>query len=99
MSIDGTYECVTKSPMGEQKSNFTITTNGDGTFTGKNEGSLGSMDIEDGKVDGNRITWVMNMTVPMPMKLEGDATITDGDLTGAVKAGAFGEMAMSGTKV
>ena len=38
------------------------------------------------------------MTVPMPMKLEGDATITDGQLAGSVKAGAFGEMAMTGTK-
>ena len=87
MSIDGTYTCVTKSPMGDQTSEFTIVTDGD-TFTGTNAGSMGSMDV----------TWEMNMTVPMPMKLEGDATITDGQLAGSVKAGAFGEMAMTGTK-
>ena len=98
MSIDGTYECVTKSPMGDQKSEFTIVTNDDGTFTGKNEGATGSMEVENGKVDGNHITWDMNMTVPMPMKLEGDATITGDQLAGNVKAGAFGEMAMTGTK-
>ena len=98
MSIDGSYECVTKSPMGDQTSTFTIVTNDDGTFTGTNEGAMGSMDVENGKVDGNHITWDMNMTVPMPMKLEGDATITDGQLAGSVKAGAFGEMAMTGTK-
>jgi len=97
MSIDGTYACVTKSPMGDQTSEFTIVTDGD-TFTGNNAGAMGSMDVEDGKVDGNHITWVMNMTVPMPMKLEGDAIITDGELVGSVKAGAFGEMAMTGTK-
>ncbi|WP_108810975.1 hypothetical protein [Sphingorhabdus sp. Alg231-15] len=97
MSIDGSYDCVTKSPMGDQASVVTIVTNGD-TFTGTNEGAMGSMELEDGKVDGNTLTWVMNMTVPMPMKLEGTATIDGDALTGSVNAGAFGEMAMTGTR-
>ena len=97
MSIDGSYNCVTKSPMGDQASVVTIVTNGD-TFTGTNEGAMGSMELEEGKINGNELTWVMNMTVPMPMKLEGKATVVDGVLTGSVNAGAFGEMAMSGTK-
>lgn len=97
MSIDGSYDCVTKSPMGDQASVVTIVTNGD-TFTGTNEGAMGSMELEDGKVDGNTLTWVMNMTVPMPMKLEGTATIEGDTLTGSVNAGAFGEMAMTGTR-
>ncbi|GAB5482845.1 hypothetical protein [Sphingorhabdus sp. EL138] len=97
MSIDGSYDCVTKSPMGDQASVVTIVTNGD-TFTGTNEGAMGSMELEDGKVDGNTLTWVMNMTVPMPMKLEGTATIDGDTLTGSVNAGAFGEMAMTGTR-
>ncbi|MEP3226654.1 MAG: hypothetical protein ABJO01_11815 [Parasphingorhabdus sp.] len=97
MSIDGSYDCVTKSPMGDQASVVTIVTDGD-TFTGKNEGAMGSMELEDGKIDGNTLTWVMNMTVPMPMKLEGTATIEGDTLTGSVNAGAFGEMAMTGTR-
>lgn len=97
MSIDGSYDCVTRSPMGDQASVMTIVTDGD-TFTGTNEGAMGSMELEDGKINGNELTWVMNMTVPMPMKLEGNATVVDGVLTGSVNAGAFGEMAMNGTK-
>jgi regulator of protease activity HflC (stomatin/prohibitin superfamily) len=46
MSIAGTYECVTKTPMGDQKSEFTIEVNGD-TFTGKNAGQMGSMDLDE----------------------------------------------------
>ncbi|MEY4500851.1 MAG: hypothetical protein RIS52_741, partial [Pseudomonadota bacterium] len=38
------------------------------------------------------------MVVPMPMKLEGTATIDGDALTGSVKAGAFGSMALSGTR-
>ena len=98
MSIGGTYACVTKTPMGDQKSTVTIVDGGDGTFTGTNVGAQGSMDLENGTIDGNSITWTMNMTVPMPMKLEGSATIDGDTLTGSVNAGAFGNMAMSGTR-
>ena len=99
MSLAGTYECVTKTPMGDQKSNFTLVDNGDGTFSGTNAGAMGSMDVEDGKIDGNTLTWKMKMTVPMPMTLEGTATIDGDTLTGSVNAGAFGSMPMSGTRV
>ena len=97
MSISGTYDCVSKTPMGDQKSQFTIAVDGD-TFTGKNAGAMGSMDLENGKVDGNKLTWTMNMKVPMPMTLECEATVDGDALTGSVKAGAFGSMAMSGTR-
>ncbi len=97
MSVAGTYDCVTKTPMGDQTSKFTVNLDGD-SFTGINAGGMGSMDVEDGKVDGNRITWKMKMTVPMPMTLEGDATIDGDTLTGTVKAGAFGAFPMTGTR-
>ncbi len=99
MSVAGTYDCVTKSPMGDQKSTFTVVPSDDGTtFTGSNQGAMGSMDVEDGKIDGNTLTWTMNMTVPMPMKLEGTATVDGDQLTGSVNAGAFGSMAMTGER-
>jgi hypothetical protein len=97
MSVAGTYECVTKTPMGDQKSDVTIVVDGD-TFTGTNVGAMGSMELENGKVDGNKLTWSMKMTVPMPMTLEGEATVDGDTLTGGVKAGAFGTFAMSGTR-
>jgi hypothetical protein len=59
---------------------------------------MGSLDITDGKVDGNTLTWTMDMKVPMPMKLEGTATVDGDTITGQIKAGAFGTMAMSGTR-
>ena len=97
MSVAGTYECVTKTPMGDQKSDVTIVVDGD-TFTGSNVGAMGSMDLENGKVDGNTLTWSMKMTVPMPMTLEGTATVDGDTLSGSVKAGAFGSFPMSGTR-
>lgn len=97
MSVAGTYECVTKTPMGDQKSEFTVVVDGD-SFTGTNVGATGSMSLDNGKVDGNKLTWTMNMTVPMPMTLEGEATVDGDALTGSVKAGAFGSFPMTGTR-
>lgn len=96
-NVAGKYDCVTKTPMGDQKSVLTIEVDGD-TFTGKNEGGTGSMDLYDGKIDGNNLTWKMDMKVPMPMTLEGSATVDGDTITGSVKAGAFGNMAMTGTR-
>jgi hypothetical protein len=98
MTVAGTYDCVTKTPMGEQKSKFTVNVDGD-TFTGENAGAMGTMQVDGGKVDGNRLTWKMNMTAPMPMTLDCEATVEGDQLTGKVNAGAFGAMPMSGTRV
>ncbi|MDO9369267.1 MAG: hypothetical protein Q7T68_11925 [Sphingopyxis sp.] len=95
--VDGSYDCVTKSPMGDQKSVFTVNSDGS-SFTGQNAGAMGALDVENGKVDGNKLTWTMNMKVPMPMTLEAEATIDGDTLTGTIKAGAFGSMAMTGTR-
>lgn len=97
MSLSGTYECVTKTPMGDQKSDVTIVVDGD-TFTGTNAGAQGTLEMENGKVDGNKLTWTMKMTVPMPMTLEGEATIDGDTLSGGVKAGAFGTFPINGTR-
>ncbi|MGB3377876.1 hypothetical protein [Allopontixanthobacter sediminis] len=99
MSVAGTYDCVTKSPMGDQKSTFTVVPGDDGnTFTGTNAGAMGSMEVEDGKIDGNTLTWKMNMTVPMPMTLDCEANVDGDQLVGTVNAGAFGSMAMTGER-
>jgi hypothetical protein len=95
--VDGAYDCITRTPMGDQPSVFTIVSDGD-HFNGTNGGPLGSLDVKDGKVDGNRLNWIMEMTVPMPMTLTCEALVTDGKLTGTIDAGAFGTMTMSGTR-
>lgn len=98
MSVAGTYDIVTKTPMGDQKGTFTVNVDGS-SFTGSvSSAMMGSMEVTDGKVDGNRLTWKMDMKVPMPMTLEGDATVDGDSITGEVKAGAFGSMALSGTR-
>ncbi len=96
-NVDGEWDCVTKTPMGEQKSVFTVKSNGEG-FTGTNAGPLGSLDIRDGKVDGNTLSWKMELKVPFPMTLDCKATVTGDSIEGGVTAGAFGTSPMTGTR-
>ena len=97
MSVAGSYDCVTKTPMGDQKGVLTVNVDGN-SWTGTNAGAQGTLDCYEGKIDGNTITWKMDMKVPMPMLLEGSATIDGDAITGSVKAGMFGSMALSGTR-
>ena len=83
--------------MGDQASTLTVNVDGE-SFTGSNAGPMGAMEVANGKVDGNRLTWTMDMKVPMPMTLECEASIDDDTITGTVKAGAFGTMPLSGTR-
>ncbi|ODU22251.1 MAG: hypothetical protein ABS87_02555 [Sphingomonas sp. SCN 67-18] len=95
--VDGEWDCITKSPLGEQKSVLTVKTDGS-SWTGSNAGPLGSLDVIDGKVDGNTLTWKMDMKVPMPLTLDCTATIDGDTLTGGITAGAFGTSPMTGTR-
>jgi len=99
MSVAGTYDTVVKSPMGEQKGTFTVVPGDEGnTFTGSMAGGMGSMDVKDGKIDGDTLTWAMDMTVPMPMTLNCTANVNGDQLTGTVNAGAVGDMPLTGQR-
>ncbi len=97
-NIDGAWECVTQSPMGEQRSTLTIASHGDGTFTGTNGGALGSVDVRDGRVEEDRIRFSMEIPIPLPMKLTCEATIAGDALAGLVTAGIFGSFPIKGTR-
>ena len=94
--VDGSYDVVVKSPLGDQNSTLTVKSDG-ATFTGTNSGAMGSNDVS-GTVDGNTLTWKQEMTVPMPMTLDMTATVEGDTITGTVGAGAFGSFPLSGTR-
>lgn len=97
MPVSGTYAVTVRTPMGEQSGTFTVTAAGD-TFTGTISGELGAMEVREGKVAGETLTWQMDMKVPMPMTLDCTATVTGDTITGNVKAGVFGSMPLNGTR-
>lgn len=97
MSADGNWKITINTPMGAQEVNANITTSGD-TFTGTTSGRMGEQKIE-GKVSGDTLTWSTNISQPMPMTLEFQATVNGDNMTGTVQLGAFGSAPMSGVRV
>jgi hypothetical protein len=96
-NVDGAWETVVKSPMGDQKATLNVQSQGD-SFTGTYAGAMGTTQIKDGKVDGDTITFSLDVIVPMPMTLTGNATVDGDTITGTVTAGAFGAFPLTGTR-
>ncbi len=94
--VGGTYDFVVDTPMGEQTGTMTVVPNAEGTsFDGTLKGTLGSMDISDGTISGNTLSWQMKMNMPLPMTLDCEATVDGDDVTGTIDAGMMGKMAMT----
>lgn len=96
-NVDGTWDTVTHSPMGDQKAMLTVTSSGD-SFTGSYAGAMGTTEIHDGKVNGDTLSWSLDITIPMPMTLTCEATVDGDAIKGTVTAGAFGSFPMEGTR-
>ena len=94
--VDGSWECTVKSPLGDQKMTVTVKSEGS-SWSGTVSGAMGSSDIS-GEANGNTISWKQQMTVPMPMTLDCQATAEGDSMTGTVGAGAFGSFPLSGTR-
>ena len=97
MSADGTWNTTMNTPMGAQNATLTIATDG-GTLTGKMSGPQGELELQDGTVDGDNLTWKADITSPMAMTLEFSATVSGDEISGSVKLGAFGNASFSGTR-
>jgi hypothetical protein len=97
MSVDGTWNVVVKSPMGDQPSTLTLKADG-GTLTGTASAQGNTNDIANGKVDGDTVSWSNSITTPFPMTLEFSGKVEGDSLSGSVKAGSFGSFPFSGKR-
>ncbi|MEM9495134.1 MAG: hypothetical protein AAGA09_03960 [Pseudomonadota bacterium] len=89
MAIDGTYAITMKTPMGDQTGTLTLKQEGD-ALTGEMSAQGNSTALENGKVEGDKLTWEAKITTPMPMTLEFDGQLEGDAINGNVKLGAFG---------
>ena len=96
MSADGNWTITINTPMGAQTIAVSITTAGD-SFTGSAIGQMGAQEIS-GKVDGDTLTWSTNITNPMPMQLDFQATVEGDSMSGNVKLGMFGNASLTGER-
>lgn len=91
MSFDGKYSVTIQTPMGAQTGTITLTQSGD-DLTGQMIAASGeTAEIKNGKVDGDKASWEVDITTPMPMTLGFDGTKNGDNIGGSVSLGAFGQ--------
>lgn len=96
-NVDGDWDVVIKTPMGDQAFLLSLASDGDG-FTGTASGELGSTDIVGGRIEGDEVRWPFDLAKPFPMKLEVRAAVTGDRIAGSVDAGFMGKMPLSGVR-
>jgi hypothetical protein len=96
MSADGAWKVTINSPMGVQEGTLNLKVSGD-TFSGTMEMRQGSQEIS-GKADGDTLSWTSQLTQPFPITLETTVTVAGDEMTGSVKAGAFGSSPLKGVR-
>ena len=95
--VDGEWDCVTQTPMGEQKALLTVRSAG-AAWTGTMSSPMGSVDIADGTVEGDTLHWKVEMKSPFPMLLSCQATVSGDTIAGGITAGAFGTSPLQGVR-
>jgi cytochrome P450 len=92
-----TWLVTLKTPMGPQDMTMHIVRDGD-TFTGRIESPMGSENIKNGKIAGDKLTWTMDVKKPTSITLKFEVKVDGQAMTGKAKLGMFGSADLSGRK-
>ena len=99
MSADGSWTINMQTPMGAQTGTLELKEDGStlaGTMTAA--AAPEPMEITDGTVDGDTLTWKAALTQPMPITLEFTAKVDGDTISGDVKLGSFGNATFEGAR-
>ncbi len=99
MAIDGTYKVTADTPMGKIESTLKLYTDGENLSGSMTSGMFGTVDFNDGKVDGS--SFLANMTMKGPIgKMDMTTSgVVDGDsISGTVKT-SMGDYSFTGVRV
>ncbi len=96
MSADGTWNMTMNTPMGAQSATLELKTNGD-SLEGSMAGPQGTVALEEGKVDGDSLSWKIT-AAQMNMVIEFSATVDGDKMTGEAELGSFGKATLEGTR-
>ena len=97
MSVDGTWNIVIDTPMGQREASLQLSTSG-GSLSGTQSADGNSGAIENASMSGNDLAWKIDITDPMPMTLEFSGTVEGDRISGNVRAGVFGSFPFSGRR-
>ena len=97
MAIDGKWNAVIDTPMGKQQVELELAVSGD-TVTGTASRGGQTTTVDQGRVDGDDLTWQVSVTRPFPMTLTFTVTVNGDEMSGNVQAGSFPAAPLTGTR-
>jgi hypothetical protein len=99
MAVDGVWNLVMTTPMGERKAQLSVKTVGD-KLTGVQGADGNSGEIFDGTVNGDDVAWKISITNPMPLTLSftGKVSASGDNMSGEMGVGPMGSFPFSGNR-
>ena len=98
MAVDGTYDTEVATPMGKQTAKLTLKSSGN-VLSGTLASSLGTVNFDGGKVDGDSVAWSVNVSGPMgQMKLDYSGKVEGDNISGTVQLGQYGSAPFTGKR-
>jgi cytochrome P450 len=86
-----------KSPTGPEQMTAYLVRDG-ATLSGRVDSRMGSEPIKNGKIDGDALSWALDIKQPMPITLKFEVKAQGDVMSGAAKLGMFGSAELSGQR-
>jgi hypothetical protein len=93
----GTWNVTIETPMGKIEPIFEIVEE-NGSISGSARTDADSANFYDVVADGDRLTWMQDVTTPMKLTLKFDVTVDGDTMTGTSKAGIFPASKLYGSR-
>jgi hypothetical protein len=97
MAVDGNWNITMSTPMGDRDSTLSLKA-ASGTLTGTQAAEGSSIEIFDGKANGDDVSWKVSITNPMPLTLEFTGKVSGDSIAGDVGIGPMGSFPFTGTR-
>ena len=97
MAVDGNWNLVMSTPMGERTATLSLKSAG-GTLTGMQGADGNSTEIFDGTANGDDVAWKVSITNPMPLTLEFSGKVSGDSMSGEMDIGPMGSFSFTGTR-
>jgi hypothetical protein len=100
MSIAGTWNLVTETPVGKQTTVVELSESGNGLRgVARDRWHPDELELRDLRLDGDRLSWAMSMTKPIRMELVFDLRVDGDTMSGQAKAGRLLRSKVTGERV
>ena len=97
MSVEGTWDLSTSTPIGRIKAVVELHRE-EGALTGTAHGAGEEVPLDSLTLDGNRLTWKQAVTKPVRLNLAFTVNVDGDTLTGTAKAGRLPASKVTGLR-